>query len=227
MNRIYIPILFFILTLSACIGTDIIDDEIDERIQISSSVDTLEVSGTYQFEATFFDNIGQEAIATIEWESTAPEVVSIDQTGLATALQKGNADIIASVFLPDEVISDTASLAVGEETVIIEQNTRTGVIATTSFYVLEGDFTLIDDEGILRLDIAENYRADSALPGLYLYLTNNPNTVNGAFEVGRVTTFSGAHTYELPEDIDLFEYNYLLYFCKPFGVKVGDGLIGE
>ena len=66
--------------------------------------------------------------------------------------------------------------------------------------------------------------ACSSLPGLYLYLTNNPNTINGAQEVGEVTIFSGAHSYSIP-NTGINEYNYLLYWCKPFSVKVGEGKI--
>jgi len=62
---------------------------------------------------------------------------------------------------------------------------------------------------------------------LYVYLTNNPSTTAGALEIGKVTVFEGTHIYTIEGDIPLNQYNYLLYFCKPFNVKVGDGEIGE
>ena len=40
-----------------------------------------------------------------------------------------------------------------------------------------------------------------------------------------VQVFDGAHEYALPAGIGLLDYDYLLYYCKPFGVKVGDGAI--
>jgi len=79
----------------------------------------------------------------------------------------------------------------------------------------------------LVLNIAGNWLASSNLPGLFVYLTNNPNTLNGAFEISEVTVFEGAHSFDVPAGADLNTYNHLLYFCKPFGVKVGDGEIEE
>ena len=41
-----------------------------------------------------------------------------------------------------------------------------------------------------------------------------------------VTVFSGAHSYQIVNaGIDITTYDYLLYYCKPFVVKVGDGKI--
>ncbi|MEM9549152.1 MAG: hypothetical protein AAGA77_24405, partial [Bacteroidota bacterium] len=62
------------------------------------------------------------------------------------------------------------------------------------------------------------------LPGLYVYLTNNRNTTANALEIGAVEVFNGAHTYTV-EDVGINDYKFLLYFCKPFNVKVGDGEI--
>ena len=89
---------------------------------------------------------------------------------------------------------------------------------------MTGHFTLSVNDDKLLIDIQDDYRASTALPGLFVYLTNNPNTTVGALEIGAVQVFSGAHSYEL-ENVDINDYNYLLYFCKPFNVKVGDGEI--
>jgi hypothetical protein len=114
-------------------------------------------------------------------------------------------------------------VTVGETTVVGPMD-RGGSIRTTSSYLLEGDFTITAPTGNLQIDIAENYRASTALPGLYLYLSNNPNSTAGALEIGRVEVFSGAHGYTVP-NVGIDEYAYLLYYCKPFNVKVGDGEI--
>ena len=45
-----------------------------------------------------------------------------------------------------------------------------------------------------------------------------------AFEIGRVATFSGVHSYTIPNK-GINDYNYIVYFCKPFNVKVGHGQI--
>ena len=94
-----------------------------------------------------------------------------------------------------------------------------------SSYLLKGSYTLEPlDAGGVKLSLGEDYEADTSLPGLYIYLGNNPNSTADAFEIGPVTTFDGAHFYDLPT-IGIYDYNYVLYWCKPFGVKVGEGQI--
>lgn len=100
-----------------------------------------------------------------------------------------------------------------------------GQIRTTSSYTLEGNFRYEHNGTQIILSIDDSYRASSSLPGLYLYLTNNPNSPEDGFEVGAVSVFSGAHSYTLPASIGLMDYKYLLYWCKPFRVKVGDAQI--
>ena len=91
--------------------------------------------------------------------------------------------------------------------------------------MLEGNFRYEFYEQNIVLSLDDSYRADTALPGLYIYLTNNPNTPMGGYEIGQVLVFEGAHQYELPSSIALMDYKYILYWCKPFSVKVGDALL--
>ena len=113
----------------------------------------------------------------------------------------------------------------GEETIEVEPTqAKSGQITTTSSYALSGDFSLTAENNDLVLAFDENYNASTALPGLYIYLTNNPSTISGALEIGKVQTFSGVHSYTIP-NVDINEYSHVLYFCKPFNVKVGDGEI--
>lgn len=215
----------FLALLSGCIGNDYILDAVDPVLRIMNPVDTLGLNDSYAFEFVYLNNVGQEdPNVSVSWSSSMPEVISIDQNGLATAVKVGTASIIASANLGDTLmLNDSLEVFVGDNTVTSSSD-RTGTLKTTSSYTLEGDFTLSEDEGgELVLSLAENYKASQGLPGLYAYLTNNPSTTNGAVEIGEVKTFSGAHTYRIPSGVELKEYQYLLYFCKPFNVKVGDG----
>ena len=120
-------------------------------------------------------------------------------------------------------MSDAIEVVVSKEEVTGNPSEeRSGAIRTTSSYLLEGSFTLRQDGNDIVLEFADNYRASTSLPGLYVYLTNNPSTSNNAFEIGRVETFEGAHSYRI-SGVGLNDYDYLLYWCKPFSVKVGDG----
>lgn len=209
-----------VLLLSGCIGDDIINDTVDPELRIMNRIDSLTVGQSHQFDATYFNNIGIAEAIDIIWSSSDSEVLAIEETGLATGLKSGFVTISAEA----ETLREEFQLTVTEETVIIEEPTtvRTGTIQTTSFYTLEGGFTMRAEGDNLILEIDESYRASSSLPGLYLYLTNNPNSVNGAFEVGEVEVFSGAHSYTI-SGVGLNDHSHLLYFCKPFVVKVGDG----
>ena len=172
----------------------------------------------------YTNQIGQIEEPPISWTSSDSSVLSVDQTGLAMGITKGQALLICKVETADQpAVSDTAWVVVDDETGMVGQVTeRVGALQTTSSYVLEGSFKLRAEGTDLVLELNDDYKASSSLPGLYVYLTNNPNSVSGAFEIGAVTTFSGTHSYDI-SGIDISEYGYVLYFCKPFGVKVGDG----
>lgn len=217
-----------ILLLSSCIGDDFIEDRVDPFLRITNQIESLEVGSEYQFDAVFFNNIGQEEQNNIIWASDNEDVISITPSGLAVAHAAGTVTISAFTSTPEGELVQSFSVEAGETTVEVEQsNTRTGVIRTTTFYDLAGDFELSTlDDGNLRIAIADNYVASDALPGLYVYLTNNPRSIADAFEIGEVSVFSGAHSYEV-EGVNINDYNYILYFCKPFNVKVGDGKIED
>ena len=208
-------------TFMACIGDDYIDDAVDPVVQFLSNVDTIAINSTYQFEAVFLNNVGREEEVTFDWSSSSPEVISISDTGLATALEEGSATIRAEYNGPNGVLSDEMLVHVGASTVI-SSTERTGTIATTSSYLLTGDFALTADGNDLILTFDSNYEASTALPGLYVYLSNNSNTTSGAYEIGEVEIFEGSHSYTI-EDVGINDFNIVLYFCKPFNVKVGHG----
>lgn len=208
--------------MTSCIGDDFVFDEVEPMVIITSNLETLALGSSFQIEAKYLDNVGIEQVLPKNWSSSAPEIISVDQSGFITALTTGQAVITAELILDDMILEDQITVTVAEETsqsAII----RTGVIETTSSYRLQGNFSLEKIGDNLVLDIDETYETTSALPGLYIYLTNNRNSNSGALEVGEVAVFSGAHSYTLPDDVGINDYQYVLYYCKPFSVKVGDG----
>ncbi|GJM33526.1 MAG: hypothetical protein DHS20C18_25270 [Saprospiraceae bacterium] len=214
------------LLFSGCIGDDIVFDTIEQSVRITNPIDSLEIGQTYQFEAQFFNNIGMQESADVVWTTSQSNIVGIDATGLATAKAEGTVTITASVIPPvgDQVEASLSLVASAEQT-NNDGTTRSGSLQSTSSYTLSGDFSLQHNTtGTLELALADNFRASSSLPGLYVYLTNNPNTNNNALEIGPITQFTGAHTYTVPgSSTELGTYNYVLFYCKPFSVKVGDG----
>ncbi|MEM6395093.1 MAG: Ig-like domain-containing protein [Bacteroidota bacterium] len=215
----------------SCIGDDFINDFVQPEIRLSAAPDSLTIDSSFQYSARYFNNVGIESDVDLEWSSSDPAVASIDQTGMVTAHALGTVDISARFDDGMNPAVASVSLHTAENPIVIveeEPDTLVGRIETTTFYVLEGDFTLYEDldAGTIVLSIADDYRASSALPGLYVYLTNNPNTIVNAYEIGEVDVFQGAHEYVIP-DVAIDAYSHILYFCKPFTVKVGDGEIVE
>ena len=224
MNKLLTITLFALVSFSACIQDDIIDDFVEPVLSIITSVDTIEINTTFQFESQFLNNVGIEEDVNVSWISSDPSIISISNDGLAEALQEGTATITVEYDGEQNKITDSRTVNVGQTTIIQEPQSKSGMIATTSSYALTGDFTIEQNGDDLMLTFDENYNASTALPGLYVYLTNNPSTTANAYEIGAVQVFSGVHSYTIP-NVSISDYNYVLYFCKPFNVKVGDGAI--
>ena len=213
----------FLFSLAACIQDDFLDDSVLEELRINTSPDTFSIGQTYQFTARYTNRIGEVEDRALVWNSSATDILTITNTGLATPIAEGISTISVSTTITNgEVLTVEQITIVQADSVPFELMRREGQIRTTSSYVLEGDFTVQEEDDNLIVDIKSNYRASSSLPGLYIYLTNNPNSIANAYEVGRVDVFNGAHIYQIP-GIRLNDYDYLLYYCKPFNVKVGDG----
>ncbi|MEO0627390.1 MAG: Ig-like domain-containing protein [Bacteroidota bacterium] len=213
----------------SCIGDDFINDFVDPEIRINTTPDSLTIDSSFQYSARYFNNVGVETDVQFDWLSSDPSIASVDGLGNVTAHTLGSVEISASYSDGMNTASATATLHTAETPIVIieeQPDTLVGRVETTTFYTLRGDFTLREDldQGTIVLSFADDYRADTALPGLYVYLSNNPNTTANAYEIGEVTNFSGAHQYTIP-DVAIDQYAYVLYFCKPFNVKVGDGEI--
>ena len=229
MKKISIVSVLIITTvLSSCIGDDLVKDSIEPEVRILNAVDSIKINSQYNFMAGAFDATGTRIDQPmLNWTSSDTSVLSINvQTGIASAKKLGTTLVEVSTHIDGTVYTDENIVSVGNTTVS-QTTERSGSLQTTSSYTLTGDFVLRDENGTLKLFLAENYRASSSLPGLYVYLTNNPATSVGALEIGPAKSFNGAHTYTIPSGTGINDFQYVLYFCKPFNVKVGDGLLSN
>lgn len=198
---------------------------IGEMMSINNPLNKLMVGETHQYTTTYTDNTGQNGNVSISWSSSNEAIASINQEGFLTATNIGEVTIKASYTNANgEEILDTNTFSIQGKAV----NTKSGTIGSTSSYELTGTFMLSEIPGTnnLELKIENNYKASTSLPGLYLYLTNNPNTIANAKKIQKVAVFNGAHNYII-ENTSINEFSHLLYWCKPFSVKVGDGEIIE
>lgn len=222
------PIRFFylFLLLSACVGEDLVDDQVPTEIRITNPILSLEIEQTHQYQAKYFDFVGREiSEKPLVWESSDPAVASVSHQGLVTAIGEGSA--VITVTSEDDlgnVISATDKLEVSDNTQT-EKMIISGTLQTTSSYLLKGSFRLEKTEASFTLYLEDDYQADRGLPRLVVFLSNNRNSVADAYRVGEVRVFSGAHSYDLPSEFGLMDYRYLLYWCEPFNVDVGEGIL--
>jgi hypothetical protein len=212
--------------LSACVGEDLVDDQVPTEIRITNPILSLEIEQTHQYQAKYFDFVGREiSEKPLVWESSDPAVASVSHQGLVTAIGEGSA--VITVTSEDDlgnVISATDKLEVSDNTQT-ENMIITGTLQTTSSYLLRGSFRLEKTEASFTLYLEDDYQADRGLPRLVVFLSNNRNSVADAYRVGEVRVFSGAHSYDLPSEFGLMDYRYLLYWCEPFNVDVGEGIL--
>lgn len=228
MSRILTSLVFiFFLALTSCIKDDFVDDTVDPEVRITNKIDSLSIDSVFALSASFFNEVGQSEEVDIDWSSSDDNVVSVDDQGTVTGVSVGSATITASYIENDTEVADDFELIV-VDTAVSNMNSgpvvKTGTVQTTSSYPLSGSYTLEETDTGIKLSLSDDYTADDGLPGLYIYLSNNAATISNALEIGPVEVFEGAHEYEI-EGVGINDYSYILYFCKPFNVKVGDGEI--
>ena len=205
-------VVLFCLGLYGCIGTDIIDDFVEPRVMLANPISAMIVGDSYRFEGAYFNNIGVNEPAAFEWTSAK----SPGTASLKFSANDVSDSVTLTVFDPETIDED--SLRDTQQTPGI----RTAPLKTVSSYLLEGSAILKEDGG-LKLELSEDFATTDALPGLYMYLTNNLSTINNALEIGAVEKFSGSQVYEVPGDVNINDYSHILFYCKPFRVSVGTG----
>jgi len=220
-------LLSIVFVINSCIGEDVINDFVEPELRILNPVASIATAETYQMDISFFNAIGQQEEAAINWTSTNEAIATISSSGLLLGIAEGTTTIIASVNLDNgTVLEESLAITITQNTTVFDPIVKSGTIVTTSSYILSGTFTLAEQENSndLLLSVNGDYVADTALPGLYLYLTNNPSSVANALNLGSVSVFNGAHQYTIPET-GINDFSHLLYWCEPFSVKVGDAEI--
>lgn len=215
----YLVMLLASVSLFGCVGTDIVEEIIvDEQLTITSRILTLAIGESYQFNADFFDAMGERGEATVVWTSSDEQIISITTDGLATAIAAGDVLItVVSGAVRDEI------MLTGGTTTTFRPSERTGEFMGLRDYTVRGDFTLEENGDNLELTFSANFVASNG-PGLFVYLSNNATGVTGGVEVGQLKANSGSQTYIISRtNAQLDTYGHVVIYCKPFGVGFGTG----
>jgi hypothetical protein len=149
---------------------------------------------------------------TVTWESTNPEICSVNESGLVTALANGGAQIIASA---EGINSVPFPLMVGSDSL-----SRSGTFQGLNGYNVEGTTTLERAAAESVVVLEDDFKSQSG-PGLYVYLSPNANNVNGGVSLGELQATSGKQNYPIPANINLDGLDHVIIYCKPFGVPFG------
>jgi len=210
----------------SCIQDDLIEDFVEPVLRLINTPSEIEINTEAQLTFNYFNNVGASASITPTWTSSNTDIITVSTEGKINAIAEGNATITISYKddandLTESRLITVVSTPVDEPT---EPDSKDGSISTTSSYKLQGDFQINKGDGEIIITFNANYSASRALPGLFVYLSNNRNSTANALEIAAVEVFDGAHEYRIP-NVGLEDFSHLLYFCKPFNVKVGDGKI--
>lgn len=190
-----------------------------ERLVITPRIDDLPIGQSIQFSADYFNEFGEMEDVPVEWSSSAPNFISINELGLATALGNGPALIIAKA-------------GEGSDTLKINQGiSNTSDVRTGSFqsvgnnYQSNGTVRLEKSGDGLRLVFGNDF-STSPGPSLYVLLANYTNppfpvtpgglAVSGSsaqITSNRLTKFSGEMTLAVPEGVGIDDYRYVVLYC--------------
>ncbi len=229
-------------------GIDNIDEIVangyEPKISINENFREIDINTTNQLKLTaIFQGIKREVIenTVFNWNSSNTDVLTISNDGVITPISLGETTISVSTEFEGETFDFEKNLIVGGETAEEEpeeepQPTKEvlafGDLQTNSQYVVNGEFEIFTENGKSFITLSDDFdtrNGRSQVPDLTIYLSNSTTSNGGdaqliaAPETG-LATF-GAQTFEIPDDININDFQNVLLFCRRFGVRVGFGVI--
>ncbi|MBX2842985.1 MAG: DM13 domain-containing protein [Flammeovirgaceae bacterium] len=186
-------------------------DEI-ATIHISSASSTVAVDATLQFSVVAKNIDNQEITGKVfSWKSSDENIATIDENGLLTGKSNGDVEISA---MADGVGSNIMNISIGST------GSRNGTFKGLTGHTVSGNVTLKRSGDILLLDFAEDFESQSG-PGLFIYLSNSETSVSGGIEIKALGANKGPFSLEVPQEVELSQYDYVIVHCKPFNIPFG------
>jgi uncharacterized protein YjdB len=194
--------------------TVVIDPAQVAKVVVQPDSANLSAGQTVQFTAAAV-NLNSETISgkTFTWRSSNTSVATVNNSGLATALAPGSANIIATT---DGIDSSPAIVQVAG-------GVRTGTFVKRpgTSYTVSGTAILDEQtDGSLVLKFGSDFSTSSG-PGLYVYLATTNQVGSTSLEVARLKSTRGEQSYDLPATVKIDSYNWAIIHCKPFNVTFG------
>lgn len=198
---------------------------IDNDIFISINNQTIKNGSSAQVSITVKKDELKDQ--TVNWKSSDESVATIDANGQITSIKGGTSDITATI---NGIVSNSITIT------ITELQKRTATFSTTTSYKTEGTAILQEtNDGKLELVFQSDADIDNG-PSLYLLLANK---VNPPFTIKTDGTslaidptsaqltpnklssaIRGTKTFTIPDDINIDDYKYVVFYCT-FGPVFG------
>jgi len=117
-----------LLTLASCVGTELVDETLPARIDLTPPSAAIQVGDTLSFQASYRDSLGTVQPGTpFEWASSDAAIASVDAAGTATGHREGqvviraaangvtsNAALLTVVTDPEQIASVVVTPEIGQ-----------------------------------------------------------------------------------------------------------------
>lgn len=190
-----------------------LDPEALASITITNNQRALSIGDTLQLEAELRSADGTLLTdKAVSWVSSHPEICSVTDDGLVSALANGVTQIVAT---SEGLSSLPFPLMVGSDSLA-----RSGTFRGLNGYSVEGTARLERSAGQAVVIFESDFRTQNG-PGLFVYLSPNATNANGGINLGSLKNQSGTQTYPLPDNVDPDAFDHVLVYCQPFGIPFG------
>ncbi|MEM6263393.1 MAG: DM13 domain-containing protein [Bacteroidota bacterium] len=148
----------------------------------------------------------------VTWNSSDPNICSVNNNGLVIALANGTTQIRAT---SEDINSLPVSLMVGAPSL-----TRGGTFRGLNGYTVSGTATIERSADRNVVVFSNDFRTQNG-PGLYVYISPNATNVSGGINLGNLQATSGTQTYPIPDNLDPESFDHVLVYCQPFRAPFG------
>ncbi len=174
----------------------------------------IRVGETQQYMAAAFNLNNDRLVGKIfSWRSSNSAIATIDNTGILTAIMPGTVHIVAST---DGIDSSPAVLKVLGQS-------RAGMFMKkpgTSYNVGGTAILQTLEDGSLELQFGSDFSSSNG-PGLHVYLSTTNGVNAGSLDLGDLKMTSGVQSYQIPGEVELDTYDWVVIHCVPFNVTFG------
>jgi len=188
------------------------------KVEIAAAQNAIALGGTLQFTVKVQNTSGQDLTGkTVTWSSSNSSILSINGSGLASAVAAGTAQITATV-------DGIASLPISVEVTSNASATqRSGTFRGNSSYNVTGGVTLQQQGSALKVVFEDNFRSSNG-PQLGIYLAKNAPgvlTTSNSVSLGTLKSTTGKQEYNIPAGVKLTDFDFVVVYCIPFNVAFG------